>query len=78
MGWAFYELSGGADYTPPPRPETAIAEAKPVSRPAAAQPARTERPSQAASLVAAPAIKPRLEPARSPAEVSTCPTISSS
>lgn len=55
LGWAFYELSGGADFKPPERPE-------PVAR---AEPARTAPAKErvvAASLVkAAPVITPRVK-----------------
>ncbi|KIC21211.1 SH3 domain-containing protein [Leisingera sp. ANG-Vp] len=50
LGWGFYELSGGADFEPPKRPEP-VAEAKPAT----AQPARIT----AASLTAQPVLTRR-------------------
>jgi len=35
LGWGFYELSGGADFEPPKRPEP-VAEAEPAAQPAGA------------------------------------------
>lgn len=70
MGWAFFELSGGTDFAPPERADTATAAvAAPAAKPRTAiERARQARASQAVTLAAAPANTP--EPrasARTPA-----------
>ncbi|MBE1285935.1 MAG: SH3 domain-containing protein [Rhodobacteraceae bacterium] len=53
MGWAFYELSGGADFQPPERPDP-VAQVKPALRPAP-----TERVTAASLVRAEPVLAPR-------------------
>lgn len=61
LGFAGYEMSGGADFKPRPRPVVEVAEAP-------APPVTLNVPTTAATLVATQAIKPRTaaEPAREP------------
>ncbi|MCB4457478.1 SH3 domain-containing protein [Leisingera sp. McT4-56] len=64
LGWGFYELSGGTDFTPPERPEP-VAAAEPAAQ--APKPARIT----AASLAAQPVLTRRTEapaPARPAAD----------
>lgn len=69
MGWAFYELSGGANFSPPER--VAVAEVKPAKPQTAIQRAQANRAArarekaraEAATLVAIPAVAPaRIKP----------------
>ncbi len=69
LGWAFYELSGGADF----QPRVAATPAPSESGIAAATPATTARPANAATLVASPAIATTIALART-ARITPAPT----
>lgn len=67
MGWTFYELSGGADFTPPERPASiAIAKAAPVA----------VQHVTAASLVTRPVIQPLQPPVLQPRSTERVATLS--
>lgn len=57
LGWAGYEMSGGADFQPPKRPEPAVAEAPTKARETVVRVAAA--PVDATAMVATPAIQPR-------------------